>query len=283
MTPEKCPACGMKLKPDMLACPNCPMSFPEDEGPAGLSNPLRQSRYYQFVFPVVFFGGIAWGVWALAVGYMRLGEDNFAKSESLDLAHEKELVKGAGASMTQAGTKAAPVAPPSAAPGAAAGGIPVLPGSESADAPSNGDDVLIISHVGEEPAARPARKPRRVREWKLRGVVYDLTTLQPLAGAELDFKDEDTNKLVKTRTDSLGRYRTIVPPLGERGYSVAVSKSGYAPNYLDPSIAGAKRLSASRRLEMARSLAATLTAAPATIAAPNEAPFVTDFYLAPRP
>ena len=122
-----------------------------------------------------------------------------------------------------------------------------------------------------------------MREWKLRGAVYDLTTLKPVPGAALEFKDEERNKVVKTRTDSAGRYRTIVPSLGERGYLVVIKKGGYAANYLDPSIAGVPRLSAPKRLEMAQSLADTLTAAPATVEAPNAAPLVTDFYLAPRP
>src|ERR1035437_10382742 len=94
MTPDKCPGCGTRLKPDMLACPNCPMSFPEDDGLTDVSNPFKQSRYYQFLLPVLFFGGIAWGVWALAVGFMRLGEENFKKAEDLNLSKEGSIVKG---------------------------------------------------------------------------------------------------------------------------------------------------------------------------------------------
>jgi hypothetical protein len=271
VTPEKCPGCGAKLKPDMLACPNCPMSFPENDGPEGFENPFKQSSYYQFLLPLLFFGAIAWGVWALAVGYMRLGEENFAKSESLSLSKERELVKGGGASMTMAGLK-----PPASAASEAASEA----GSEASAPPGEGDGVLIVSRAAEAPPeTAPAPKP--ARQWRLRGAVYDLTTLKPVAGAALDFKDEETGRTVRTRTDPAGRYRTVVPPLGDRGYSVAVAKGGYAPNYLDPSIAGVRGLGESRRRELARGLAETLTSSPATVAPPSEAPFVTDFYLAP--
>ncbi len=288
MTPEKCPGCGTKLNPDMLACPNCPMSFPEDDGPQGVSNPLKQSRYYQFLLPVAFFGGLAWLVWSLAVGYLHLGEENIAKSETPNIMNEKPIVPGSGAAALREGAKSpVPGADPGtgAGAGAAAGAAASGPdaGSESGSS-TESDGVLIISHVGEGSPSAPAPAPKPVREWKLRGVVYDLTTLKPVAGAALDFKDEETNRVVKTRTDSAGRYRTIVPPLsGDRGYAVAVAKRGYASNYLDPSIAGVKTLSPAKRLEMARGLSETLTAASASVAAPSEAPFVTDFYLAPRP
>jgi hypothetical protein len=290
MTPAQCPACGAKLRPDMTACPNCPMSFPEDDGPRGVENPLKQSPYYKFLLPVLFFGGLAWGVWALSVGFLRLGEENVAQSESLSLSREKEVVKGAGSSMAQAGAKD-PLLPAiekaMASEKAPAGANPPAISSASSSAREADDDsyygggVLIISHADDEPA-RPASRP--VRQWKLRGSVYDLTTLKPLAGVALDFKDQRTDKVVRARTDSSGRYRAAVAPLGDdRGYSVTVSKAGYASNYLDPSIAGVKTFSAGRRREIARNLTSASPPSPATVSAAGAAPVVTDFYLAPRP
>ncbi len=95
MTPEKCPGCGAKLRPDMLACPNCPMSFPEDDGPSvGVVNPLKQSRYYKFVFPTVLLSVIGGGVWYMGAGLMHLGQEN-AKSDGINVMDQ--ITKGAPA------------------------------------------------------------------------------------------------------------------------------------------------------------------------------------------
>jgi hypothetical protein len=179
--------------------------------------------------------------------------------------------------------------------GAPAGGTP------SSDAkPAEEDGMVVISRVdengtpiaggGRRPAALSegvhvtAAPPRTLKEWKLRGTVYDLTTLKPLAGCAVVFTDVETNRSIQTRTDSAGGYRTIVPPLGEgAGYSVTIGKNGYAPNYLDPGTEGVRQMDAAQRKELARDLAATLTATPATVESASEKPLVTDFFLAPRP
>jgi hypothetical protein len=268
VTPEKCPGCGAKLRPEMLACPNCPMSFPEDDGPVGATNPLKQSRYYQFVFPLLFFGSIGAIVWYLGAGLMHLG---YANSE----VETGNLFGGS--------TK--PAAPARTSAGEASGS-----GEKPADgekAPDDGGMVSIV-HVDDDASASAASRERRapppevVTEWKLRGTIYDLTTLKPLPGVEVTFADEATNSSIKTRTDSAGRYRAIVPPLDGRGYAVAMAKNGYAPNYLDPGTEGVREKDASERRTIARDLSSSLGAAPATIQSVSAKPLVTDFYLAPR-
>ncbi|HEX4049005.1 MAG TPA: carboxypeptidase regulatory-like domain-containing protein [Elusimicrobiota bacterium] len=279
MTPEKCPGCGAKLRPDMLACPNCPMSFPEDDGPAGAVNPLKQSRYYQFVFPVLFFGAIGAAIWYLGTGLLRLGEAN-NQIENGNVLGEKVKPDAASAAPATVGAAfdAAIGEKPAAAPG---------------DAKPSDDDgeMLVVSRVDDNgssdiprdaPAAPPPPPPKPVTEWRLRGAVYDLTTLKPLAGCALLFTNEGTDRTVKTRTDSSGRYRAIVPPV-DGGYSVSIEKIGYAPNYLDPATEGVRKLGAGRREELARNLSATFTAEPATVASESEKPLITDFYLAPTP
>jgi hypothetical protein len=285
MTPDKCPGCGAKLRPDMLACPNCPMSFPEDDGPRGSGNPLKQSPLYKFLLPSLFFGGLGAGIWYLGTGLMRLGTDN-SQVENGNLFGEKP--------------------PPAAAPRAPTAGAaapPPMTGGDAVEAPpaeGEGKEMLIISHLDENgtpidrdasgavtrPApsrtAPPSAKPPR--EWKFRGEVYDLLTLKPLAGCALTFTDSETNRSIKTRTDSGGRYRAIVPPLsGGRGYSVAIERNGYAPNYLDPSIEGVRDMAAGERKNLARDLSATLASEPAIVSSASEKPLVTDFYIAPRP
>lgn len=271
MTPSKCPGCGTKLEPDMLACPNCPMSFPEDEGDSGAVNPLKQSKYYQFVFPVLFFGAIGAIVWYLGSGLLHLGEAN-NQIETPNFLRSN------------------PAAPSPSSPSAGEP-RPEAPGSGDAKDSNDGGTVSIVradddsgrGPAREEAPQRPAAPAERVTEWKLRGTVYDLTTLKPLAGVSLTFADETTNRTVRTRSDSAGRYRVIVPPLDGRGYVVAVDKRGYAPNYLDPGTGGVREKDASERRSLARDLASTLAASPATVQSESAKPLVTDFYLAPRP
>jgi len=240
------------------------MSFPEDEGGgSGAANPLKESKYYQFVFPVVFFGAIGMIIWYLGSGLMHLGEAN-------NQIENPNFLTG----------KSSP--PPTAR---AAGADE----KSSAEAAPDEAPVVSITRVEEEAPSRPASQARRtpppaaVTEWRLRGAVYDLTTLKPIRGAQLTFADETTNRTITTRSDSAGRYRVIVPPLDGRGYAVAVDKNGYAPNYLDPGTEGVREKEASERKSIARDLASTLSAAPATIQSASAEPLVTDFYLAPRP
>ena len=155
--------------------------------------------------------------------------------------------------------------------------------------------MIVISRVDENgsPIAqsaksaepeRPSAPAKALTEWKLRGTIYDLTTLKPLSGCALIFSDEETNRAIRTRSDLTGTYRTIVPPLeGGKGYAVAVEKNGYSSNYLDPGTEGVRQMGAAQRKSMARDLASTLSAAPATVESVSEKPLVTDFYLAPRP
>ena len=282
MTPEKCPGCGAKLRPDMLACPNCPMSFPEDDGPTHAVNPLKQSRYYQFVFPVLFFGAIGMTVWYLAVGLMRLGQANsqFDSGGSI-LGTNAPIVKKSDGAAHRAEAN--------------------LPEDEG---------IVVITRAGPEPvpfardereeqpkAARPAHHREAARaappppppaptkaptEWRLRGTVYDLTTLKPLAGCTIVFSDGETNR--KTTTDPAGRYRTTVPPLSDgKGYSVTIEKNSYSSNYLDPGTENVRGMGATERKGIARDLSTMLAAAPSTVASASDEPLITDFYLAPRP
>lgn len=267
-TPPYCPSCFTKLEPHMLACPNCPMSFPEDDGPSqGSVNPLKQSRYYQFMLPALFFGALGLTIWWLASGLFHLGEEN-ANAPGLKLANERPYVQGEGRS-----TETASSYPPSEklSPAESAGTVSVTPVEE---APPSG----TVSIAPPEP---PARKVKEVKEWKLRGHVYDLATLKPLGGCELVFTDGETR--IKTRSNSEGGYRVIVPSLPDRGYSVTANRPGYSPNYLDPGTEGVRELDAARRQQMAKELGATLSATPATIQGIGAEPLITDFYLAKRP
>ena len=108
MTPDNCPGCGTKLDPEMLACPNCPMSFPEDE-PADGIHPLRQTKAYAFLMPALFFAAIGLGVWYIAIGLFRLGEEN-------SISEPPPILRGSTSTATSSGSSSGPgeSEPPSA-------------------------------------------------------------------------------------------------------------------------------------------------------------------------
>jgi hypothetical protein len=121
---------------------------------------------------------------------------------------------------------------------------------------------------------------RAVREARLRGAVYDLLTLKPVAGAKLILTDNETNARAETVTNSKGQYRTVLPPLTGHGYLVAITKPGYAASYAGPESAGVSDLDPGSRKEMARQLSRSVEA-PTSLEPGNDEPFVTNFFLAP--
>ncbi|MDE2141934.1 MAG: carboxypeptidase regulatory-like domain-containing protein [Elusimicrobia bacterium] len=271
-TPPYCPSCFVKLEPDMRACPNCPMSFPEDDDlPKAASNPLKQSPYYQWAMPALFFVALGGLIWWLASGFFRLGEEN-AAAPSVGVA---AAAKAGGERETAAFSTAAFASAANTSP------------SNSGGSSYEGSGTVSVAPAVEAPpppaASEPPPKPvKAVKEWKLRGRVYDLTTLKPLSGCQLTFVDVETNRNIHTRTDAEGRYRALVPSLPDRGYALKAEKSGYSLNYLDPSTEGVRAMGAAARKELAKGLADTLTATPASLQAEGAAPLITDVYLAPR-
>ena len=151
--------------------------------------------------------------------------------------------------------------------------------------PYEGSGTVSVAPVDDAPppmVPEAAKPVKAVKEWKLRGTVYDLTTLKPLAGCQLTFTDVETNRNISTRSNSEGRYRALVPSLPERGYTVKAEKSGYSPNYLDPGTEEVRAMSAAQRRELAKGLADTLAGTPATVKGVGAQPLITDFFLAPR-
>jgi|GEM_PF-3490103 len=271
MTPEKCPNCGTKLRKDMLSCPNCPMSFPEDD-PASRVHPLKQSKYYQFLLPSLFFLALGYLVWSLGMGLFHLGEQSADGNDVSGMMH--------GAVPT--------VENPTQTQRNVAMGVSEAPKTPAPAPEPPAEEVVIVAHDSEPTSisnsvSEPPAPPRKaVREWRLRGSVIDLVSLKPLSSVAVVFVDQQQNRRIETRTDSSGMYRTVVPSLPDRGYTVQIAKDGYSPTYLDPSTDGVKRMTVDKRRALARDLGATFTSEPATVQAPDGKPLVTDFYLAPR-
>lgn len=278
MTPEKCPSCGTKLDPDMLHCPNCPMSFPEDDPNPGV-NPIKETTLYRFLMPALFFAFFGALIWGVASGLFKLGDES-AKApgpttRQLLGERDEKAERAANRRSASASSSDSDASSASGSDSSDSGRVSVTPADAAPEEKGTGEDTVIVSRAAEKPEAP-------VREWRLRGKVFDLLTLRPVASARIELVDSETNSRVQTRTDSTGRYRVVVRPLPGRGYAVSISKSGYAPNYLDPATGGVADMDAARRKELAADLASTLTATPALLSAPDANPLVTDFYLAPR-
>jgi hypothetical protein len=258
MNPVKCPECGAKLAEESTACSNCPWSLPEED-PTASGNPLRHSPYYQFLLPVTFFGLLAYAVWSIGIGLMRLGEAG-TRSETPDPLRPRI------AATARSGVQA---------PTAGTAMVSLLPPDDNAE-PLGGAVIVAPLDVHASVASRAAR------DWRLRGTVLDLTTLKPVSGCEMLLTDPESSRTIRTRTDSQGRYRLLVPALAAAGYRVAIVKEGYAANYLESSSTSARSMSGAKRSDMARDLATRLTAETTNLHAVGAAPLVTDFFLAPK-
>lgn len=288
--PAKCPDCGTKLEPEVEACPNCPWSYKEPEGE---NHPLKaESRLRDVALPAAFFGLLGFGVWKLGLGLLKVGQDQSQletgsfttggapvskaavdKNMEDSIAKARAIIDGDAAGV--GGTRDLQAELENRAPGAAGepkgGGVAVMP----SDAPDPGEGQGTISVTKETGTAE-----RAPREWRLRGRVYDLVTLKPVAGAMIVLLDNETNARAETMTNAEGRYRTVLPPLRERGYVVAIKKNGYAQSYAGPESAGVKDLDAGSRKELARQLGRSVEP-PTSLEPGSEAPLVTDFFLAP--
>lgn len=276
-TPANCPGCGTKLEPEAETCPNCPMSFTgtADEGP----NPLRhESRARAFVLPAAFFGLLGFGVWKLGTGLLGVGMDaSQLESGSLSTggapATAEQVAKTLAGSLPSSGAASAAPSTSAPAPAPSSDRVTVMPADGPGDAGEGQGTISVVKDSG--PSAVKA-----AREWRLRGAVYDLVTLKPVGGAKIVFTDNETNARAETVTSANGRYKTVLPPLVGHGYLVAITKPGYAASYAGPESAGVADLDAGSRKELARQLGRSVEA-PASLEPGSDAPYVTDFFLAP--
>ncbi len=236
-----CPGCGNKLHPDQESCLHCPMSF-RDALPE--KTILQGDNFRNFGIPIIIFGGLAAVLWIYSQTMWKV---------------------------VTAGVEDIPAdAPAVAMPGGASG---FAEASVEADEESGQGTISIMADRG--------AKTIVVTEWKLRGTVYDLLTLMPVAGARLVLIDNETNLRAVVQTDGQGRYRTILPPLPGRGYAVTISKAGYANSYLNPGTEGVAEMPPERRKELIKDLS-SMIAEPASLEPHSGTPLVTDFHLAPK-
>lgn len=229
---------------------------------------LESDGFRGVALPVLFFGGLAFAVWNLGSFLWNTAGES-AKASGEVLKKMPGTTKTAADILNEAGG----VPPSGGNPSAGDGSRPALAPAED----ENPEDQGAISIMPEQKAV--AAKP--VTEWKLRGVTYDLLTLKPLPGVQVIFNDLQTNSRAQVQTDAQGRYRTVLPPLQGRGYTVTMSKSGYSKAYLNPGTEGVSEMPLDRRQEIVKELKAAISD-PATLEPNSDTPLVTDFHLAPQ-
>jgi hypothetical protein len=242
---KRCPSCRTEVADNVRDCPNCPWSFPEQESNDPPSAAIAPG-----------WSPLPLAVVALIAALIGAGWYFVGKVYREEMSPESK------------------VRPPSAA-------VPAPPASEpepskpAAPAFNEQEDKTVT--VVKEP---PRKRAKPVKEWKLRGYVYDLVTLQPVPHCKIILSDLETNAHLETATDAGGRYRAILPPLPGRGYLVEISASGYAAAYLNPGTEGVPNKPLGERQGLCRELG-TAVLQPASLEPHAADPLVTDFYIAP--
>lgn len=90
-----------------------------------------------------------------------------------------------------------------------------------------------FSESGKPSARAPARRPKPSPFWRVRGRVYDLMTLQPVAGARLAFREVEGAKTYRAASTESGAYALRLPKLGSGGYAVSVAHPSYGKVFLE--------------------------------------------------
>ncbi len=270
--PAKCPLCGTKLQPDWESCPNCPMSFTE-KSPE--KSALQNDNFRNFGIPLLLFGGLAYVMWAFSQYMWNTAESsthNVAAIAQQAAGSPAAVVKGAGVVPTNSKAIQGLVNEQVTGQFNPDGDAP--PETKKAGEEDEGPGTISIM-----PDKRA--KTKVVSEWRMRGAIYDLITLKPVAGVRMIFTDNQTNSKAQIQSDVHGNYRAILPALPGRGYLVTLSKPGYEKAYLDPGTEGVAEMPEERRREIAKELS-SLIAEPASLQPNSDTPLVTDFHIAPK-
>lgn len=267
---KKCPSCKNQVPEDARACAFCPYSFPDEED-IGIEQVGQQQSWSPL--PLV-LGLAAIGIIGAMYFTMSKGGENLTEGMT-NLQRARAEAAGQATPGRQVDPDAKALLQKLSNQGAVevvtapkeAGEAPMA----EAEEPSQG--VFITHSPDQKPAAV-------VKEWRMRGVVYDLKTLAPIPKCRMVFSDEQANARFETMADAAGRYRMILPPLDGRGYSVTMRQPGYAASYLNPGMENVRGLSPQERWQMSQDLSGSVMT-PYTVEPNSGDPLITDFYLAP--
>jgi len=272
---KRCPTCRTVVDDDARFCPNCPYTFPDEDEPQHA--PVGTVPTQWTPAPLV---GALLAVCVLFGGWFFF----FSSAQKANDANEVGMGRpGHGQTAPSTHTASGAALAGQAHTDLSRGDMgerlrgvsnPSLPGPSAQPDEEKEPPVVSISVEPPQKAARP------VKEWRLRGYVYDLMTFKPVAHCRMVLSDVNTNARFETSTGADGRYRAILPPLPDRGYLVSVSQAGYAPNYLNPGTEGVREKPLEERQALCRDLA-TVVVQPASLEPHGGDPLVTDFFIAP--
>lgn len=262
----RCPSCKNPVPPGAEDCPHCPMSFRtpmiDQHRQRGLAALTRHPAVpLASALVAAWFGWLGLR-WVLNDAIADAPNDTVTRAFSVNARLEAQ-------------TRAARTGEQPAGPGAPAG--PRAP--ISADRPDEARPEESVTVVADHGPRAPRERP--VTEWRLRGTVYDLISLKPVAGCRVTFADTNTGARVETSTDDGGQYRAVLVPLSRGGYAVTLQHPDFAPSYLNPGVEGVAGLGEAKRKSMAAELSHSIEE-PYLVQPMSARPLVTDFYVAPR-
>lgn len=131
------------------------------------------------------------------------------------------------------------------------------------------------------PTAAPALEESPGAEWRMRGKIYDLISLNPIPICMIVFIHPHTSARYETSTANDGSYKTIVPSLAKGGYAVAFSHPDYQSSYWMTSYNEANALSRTQRRQEAMRLVGIVNV-PVNLAPEGKKPVSSEFFLIPK-
>ena len=269
--PRLCPECKGEVPPYATACPHCPYSFVDDYGELKVPEKKKEKaaeaqdhavevQAHWSPVPIILAAAgalVVFGLWRLVA----TGGADLKRAELPSVAET---------------TQSLPRPSTAAAPGVFASSRSAYAEPMPGGASSPGEDPGTLMVEVEAAPAEPEKPAIVVKEWKMRGFVYDVVSLAPLPSCKVVFSDVQSNTRFETATDASGRYRMILAPLTGRGYAVSLRQPGYSATYAAGDI---KSLPEAARLSLAKKLATSVEAQ--TLAHDSNEPLVTDLYVAP--
>ncbi|PCI34945.1 MAG: hypothetical protein COB53_11510 [Elusimicrobia bacterium] len=83
-------------------------------------------------------------------------------------------------------------------------------------------------------------------DFRVKGAVYDLYTMEPIGEVDIVFSDLKSGKKLSTVTDDSGVFRAHLPING-KGYSLRIRHTNYSPKYLEDGTPSLKDMSNDQR------------------------------------
>ena len=261
-----CPGCHSEIDPSSTSCPVCmrPRSRREiiQSIIAIRQAPARRKRAVARVAVL--------GIVLAAAGFFGWR----ARAGLLDRALQAKasITAWMGKSHDVLGLSGSDAPPPAAGPQS-----PAQPVPDPAAAPDAGRLPPPTPAAAGTPAAVPARN-----DWSVRGLVYDLFTLKPVAGARVTFTSRESGQVIVARSDAAGRYGLRLPRVSSGGYDVAVRQKRYQQTYLEENEPPYRSMSGERRQEAASQLLQSAVLHVPFLPAPEEETVEHDLVLLPR-